>query len=86
MFRLTYSKQATKTLVKMPSQIASRIYSRMGAIAVDPYASHANVARLRDRDGYRLRVGDGRVIYEVEDAALVVLVLAIGPRGQVYRR
>lgn len=53
-------------------------------IALDPYAPHNNVTKLVGRSGYRLRVGDWRVIYELQDEQVVMLVIKIGPRGEVY--
>ena len=52
---------------------------------MDPYAQHPEVTKLQNRPGYRLRVGDWRVIYETEKEELVVLVLTIGTRGSAYR-
>ena len=69
----------------MPRLLAVRIRDRMAAVATDPHAEHPNVRKLQGRDGYRLRVGDWRAIYEIHDDELVVLVLRVGPRGQVYR-
>ena len=85
MYRLAYSKPAVRQLARMPRQLAKRIRDRMVAVAGDPYAKHANVRPLKGREAFRLRVGDWRVIYEVRDEELWVLVLTIGPRGQVYR-
>ena len=85
MYRIVFTKRAHKTLRKMPRDIAQRIRESLDHIATDPYAQHPNVAKLQNRPGYRLRVGDWRVIYEIEDDELVVLVLRIGPRGGVYR-
>ena len=36
-------------------------------------------------DRWRVRVGDWRIVYEIEDGRLVVLVLAVAPRGEVYK-
>ena len=66
-------------------EVARRIRERLDLIAQDPYAQHSNVTKLQNRPGFRLRVGDWRVIYDLEDDKLVVLVLKIGPHGEVYR-
>jgi mRNA interferase RelE/StbE len=85
MHRLIYTRRAQKALLKVPKNIGVRIRERLERIAADPYGRHANVARLQNRPGFRLRVGDWRVIYEVENEQLVILVLEIGSRGEVYR-
>ena len=64
---------------------AQRIREKLNTVSADPYALHNNVTKLQNRPGYRLRVGDWRVIYEVQDNQLVILVLRIAPRGEVYR-
>jgi mRNA interferase RelE/StbE len=85
MYRILFTKSADKALRKMPRDIAQRIRERLDRIAVDPYAQHPNVTRLQSRPGYRLRVGDWRAIYEIEGEELVILVLRVGSRGEVYR-
>ena len=82
MYCIAFTKRAHKALLKMPTDIARRIRERLDRIATDPYAKHTNVTRLQNRPGYRLRVGDWRVIYEIEGDELVILVLRIGPRGE----
>lgn len=52
-------------------------------LACDPYAS-PNLKALHG-GGYRLRVGDWRVIYDLQDDVLVVLVLWVASRGKAYR-
>ncbi|GIV78100.1 MAG: hypothetical protein KatS3mg050_2494 [Litorilinea sp.] len=85
MYRILFTKSAEKTLRKAPRDVARRIRDRLDTIAKDPYARQPNVTKLHNRPGYRLRVGDWRVIYALEDEKLVVLVLRIGTRGEVYR-
>jgi len=85
MYRIVFTKRAHKALRKMPRDIAQRVRKSLDRIATDPYLHHPNVAKLQNRPGYRLRVGDWWVIYEIETDELVVLVLRIGPRGGVYR-
>jgi len=85
MVRILFTKSADKALRRMPRDIARRIRERLNDIVADPYAKHPNVTKLQNRPGYRLRVGDWRVIYEIEEEELVILVLRIGSRGEVYR-
>ncbi|MCA9931000.1 MAG: type II toxin-antitoxin system RelE/ParE family toxin [Anaerolineales bacterium] len=54
-------------------------------MAANPHALHANVIKLKEHPGYRIRIGDLRVIYLIQDDKMIVLVLKIAPRGKVYR-
>lgn len=85
MHKVFFTKQAARALRRMPGPMARLVREKIDRIAADPYAAHNNVTRLQGRPGYRLRVGDWRVIYEVRDEELVILVLQIGTRGEVYR-
>ena len=85
MYKVTYTKRSERTLLKLPRNLAKRIQARLDYIALNPYVQDNNVIKLQDRPGYRLRVGDWRVIYEIHDGELLILVLKITPRGSVYR-
>ena len=69
----------------MPKNTSRLIREKLEHIAAGPYAQHNNVTKLQNRLGYRLRVGDWRVIYELQDAQLIILILKIGSRGEIYR-
>jgi mRNA interferase RelE/StbE len=85
MYKIIFTKQSLKTLRKMPRNVSSLIRNKLAAIAADPYVQHNNVTKLHNRPGYRLRVGDWRIIYEVQNNQLIIFVLKIAPRGEVYR-
>ena len=85
MYKIVFTKRADKALRKMPRNISKLIRNKLDQIAAAPYARHNNVTRLQNRPGYRLRVGDWRVIYEIQDDRLVILVLRVGSRGDIYR-
>ena len=85
MYRILFTKSADKTLRKLPRNTAQRIRRSLDRLAANPYAEHHDVTKLQNRPGYRLRVGDWRVIYEIENDQLIILVLRIGSRGEVYR-
>ena len=69
----------------MSRNTANLIREKLDQLAQDPYARNPNLTKLQGRAGYRLRVGDWRIIYELEDDRLVILVLKVAPRGGVYQ-
>lgn len=86
MYRLEIKAKARRALDRMPRDLRERIMRRIGALAADPFAVELDVKKLRGFDGFRLRIGDWRVIYQVDQGRVVVLVLAVAPRGDVYDR
>ncbi len=85
MYSIVFTKRADRSLRKMSRNRARLIREKLDQLAQDPYARNPNVIKLQGRPGYRLRVGDWRVLYELEDDRLVILVLKIAPRGGAYR-
>ena len=85
MYKITYTSLAEKSLLKMPRNIAHLIQEKIDQIALDPFAPIPNATKLQGREGYRLRVGDWRVIYEINKEEIVILVMKIAPRGEVYK-
>lgn len=85
MCALAYTKQAAKALRKIPRNKALLIREKLQKIANNPLEAHSNAKKLQGRPGYRLRVGDWRVIYEIENEKLCILVMKIAPQGEVYR-
>lgn len=83
MYTIEYTKDAAKVLKTMPRNVGATIQAKIKLLANDPYSA-ANVKKLTGRDGYRLRVGDWRVLFEINDGKLVILVLAVRPRGGAY--
>ena len=79
---ISYTRQALKTLRRMPADTAQRIIAKIEQYAQEPETQANNVTALKGREGIRLRVGDWRVI--MNDGGVVLAVLEIGPRGRVY--
>jgi mRNA interferase RelE/StbE len=82
-WKIEYSRSSLRALRKMPRNVAETIEKKIVGLAADPYAPHNNATRLQGRPGYRLRVGDWRVLYELGEKRL--LVLDIKPRGGAYQ-
>ena len=67
----------------MPRNVRELVMNKIKRLARDPFGA-ANVKQLVGQPGWRLRVGDWRVIYDVQQKRLVVRVLRVAPRGGVY--
>ncbi len=81
---IRYSKKALKYLLKLQPKMRDRIRNTIGKIA-DGNTQGLNIVAMQDVDAFRLRIGDYRVIYEINDDELVLIVIKIGARGDVYK-
>ena len=85
MYKILFSKLADKTLRQLSRNVAVLIRQKLIQLAENPYAPNQNVTNLQNRLGYRLRVGNWRIIYDVEDEQLIIRVIKIASRGDIYR-
>jgi mRNA interferase RelE/StbE len=81
---IEFSRDAVKALVRMPRNQALRIRRKIDELARDPYDA-PNVKKLTEHPGYRLRVGDWRIVYLLIEERVVIHVVRIAPRGEVYK-
>ena len=82
-YRVILPKSVRKELDRLPEDIANRILARLAGLETNPRP--ADVKKLKGRDAWRIRVGDYRVIYEIHDRVLQVIVITVGHRREVYR-
>ena len=82
-FGIEFSAQAKKQGDKLPQAIKRRIIRAVRRLAKDPFP--IGVRKLADSAYYRLRVGGYRVIYEVQKEKLLIMVIRIGHRKDIYR-
>jgi mRNA interferase RelE/StbE len=81
---IQYERQAERAIDALDPVIRRRVVNAIGVLAADPRASR-NVKALQGQPGYRLRVGDWRVIYDLQDDVLKVLVISVAHRREAYR-
>lgn len=81
-WRVIIQRQASRQLRRLPADVLRRIAAALDEIGRDPYAGEP----LTGFAYRKWRVGDWRIIYAIEDDQLVVLVIDLGPRGEIYRR
>ena len=82
MYELIYSPIALKALEKLEKSVQERIISTLERLRIRPES--CDIKRLVGMPGYRFRVGDYRVIFDIDKNELKILVLKIGHRKKVY--
>ncbi|MDF3077736.1 MAG: type toxin-antitoxin system RelE/ParE family toxin [Sphingobacteriaceae bacterium] len=82
-YRISIKVSVYKKLEKLPSKIESRIVEEIQSLAANPRP--AGCKKLKGLDGYRIRVGDYRIVYQIKDSVLIILVLDIGHRKNIYK-
>ncbi len=83
-YTVEFKPSAARELAKLPRPVQVKIAHKVDALSEEPYP--VGVEKLKGEEAFfRLRVGDYRVIYSVEKGLLVILVVRIGHRREVYR-
>ena len=82
MYQLVIDRYAQKQLGKIPPPHFNRLIKVINDLAVNPRLR--GYKKLTGRSGYRILVGDYRIIYNIEDKILTVLVIDIGHRKDIY--
>lgn len=82
-YSLEIKRSAAKELAQVPPKDRGRIVARIQALAEDPRPVGAE--KLSGQERYRVRQGDYRILYEIEDQVLRIMVVKIGHRRDVYR-
>jgi mRNA interferase RelE/StbE len=82
-YEIEFKPSAQKSLEKLPKKIQKRIQGVITVLEINPLPPIAE--KLKGRDAYRIRVSDYRIIYSIENNVLLVLVVSVGHRREVYR-
>ncbi|MPZ84833.1 MAG: plasmid stabilization protein [Actinophytocola sp.] len=84
-YSIEFRRSAEKALAKLDGRTRARILRNVAALADDPRPT--GVKSLTGEHGlWRIRVGDYRVVYEIRDNELLVLVIRVAHRREVYRK
>lgn len=84
-YTIEFSSSAARQFEDIPKKDQIRIKNRIDALAENPYQPDAKKLTSED-DLYRVRSGDYRIIYTVQNKQLVILIVKIGHRREIYRR
>ncbi len=82
-FNLVFKESVFRDLKEIPKQDVQRILERINALRDDPHPPGS--VKLSGKEYYRVRQGNYRIIYGVQDAQLVVMVIKVGRRREIYR-
>lgn len=83
-YEIRFSANIKKDLRKLPRDVQKRILGKITELAVDP--RKGNVRPMVGSTSWRLRVGDYRVIYDIHDDKIEVLIVKIAHRREAYRK
>ncbi len=81
-YKIQLTQTAQKQLDKLPGKAADVLIKAIAALAHTPRP--AGCKKLKGRDGYRIRKGNYRIIYDVHDKIITVIIIAIGNRKDIY--
>ena len=85
MYGLKYRRQARNYLARLPLKIKTAIVNNLHQFAANPDNSSLDIDVLKGREGFRFRVGQYRIIYTHWDDRLIIEVVKIRRRGDIYK-
>jgi len=83
-YKIELRPAAARAFRKLDPQVARRLHAAIALLAEDPRPPASRP--LRGRPAWRVRVGDYRIIYTIEDDLLLIVVVTVGHRRDVYER
>ncbi len=85
MYKVTFKASANKELQQLPGQAYIKISAAIGKLAENPRPGGVKKLKGEGEDLYRIRAGDYRVIYTINDGIKIITILRIGHRKDIYR-
>ena len=83
-YSILLSGRASRELRSLPKEIVARIHQQIVALADDPRPRESKKLRSKTPEGWRIRVGDYRILYRIDDPKREVIIYRIGHRREVY--
>ncbi len=86
-FDIEITTSAAKEFKKLPKSIKEKVKEMVGFLAQNPRSEFLKIKKMKGPvDLYRVRVGDYRIVYEIYDNKLIILIIKIGHRKEVYKK
>ena len=84
-YTIKYEKRALKELSKLSTNVVKQILGKIESLALDPYQS--GIKKLKGFDNvFRAKAGNYRILYEINGDKLLVIIVAIGDRKDIYNK
>jgi len=83
-YKIYFRKSAAKELGKIPNHEVQKVIQRIESLAIDPRP--IGCEKLTGKEFYRIRKGNYRIIYSIQDDELTIWVVKIGHRKDIYKR
>ncbi|ADD27548.1 type II toxin-antitoxin system RelE family toxin [Meiothermus ruber] len=83
-YTLAISKRVGKDMAGLPKEARERIIEKLKELANEPFAP--GTIKLKGEASYRVRVGDYRIVFDVDTKTQTITVLAVGDRKDIYKR
>ena len=81
--KISFSKSSEKELLRLGRELGKRIFKKISLLKDHPYGQ--NSQKLEGSKGYRIRMGDYRVIYTIDKKNKAIIIIKIGHRREVYK-
>jgi mRNA interferase RelE/StbE len=85
MYTLKYRRKARNYPARLPLKTKIAIVKKLHDLCLDPDSTSFDIGTLKGSEGFRLRLGQYRVIYTRDDNNLVIEVISVRPRGDIYK-
>ncbi len=85
MYKLKYRRQARNYLARLPFKIKSRIVDKLHMMQRNPDDISIDAEKIKGGEGFRMRVGPFRIIFVRHEDSLIIEVITIRPRGDIYK-
>lgn len=82
--KILYTRATEKQISQLEKVLLKRIYTKIGLLSSNPYPPDSQ--KLTEDLGYRVRVGDYRIVYKVNKEAKTIIIIKIAHRREVYRQ
>ena len=85
-YSIKFTKSAHKEFGHLSASLQEKIVEALHMLAINPFSNLLQIKKLKGSSAlFRLRIGDYRVVYEVKNQELILLIIKIGHRKEVYR-